>query len=103
GPEPDLVERLAADEVVSSLLLLHGLHPLPPEERAARALRALADRGGPATRGVEIVAVDEGTLRMRVTGPADTAAARAALATRAVEEAAPELSVAVEGLPPRPP
>ena len=48
--QEDAVRRLAADEVVGGLLLLHGLHPLPLEERVRQALARvrpyLASHGG---------------------------------------------------------
>src|SRR5262249_45079396 len=40
----DLVERFARDPLVSSLLLLHGLHPVPVERRVADALERVRPR-----------------------------------------------------------
>lgn len=37
----ELIDTLARDELVGSLLLLHGLHPLPIEERITRTLDEL--------------------------------------------------------------
>src|SRR5690242_8529488 len=45
-----LRERLADDELAGHLLVLHGIHPEPPERRAARAVEklrpAVRERGG---------------------------------------------------------
>ena len=49
-PDAGLVDRLAADQLVGSLLLLHGLHPQDLSQRVRRAVDALApvirSRGG---------------------------------------------------------
>jgi len=86
--EDALARHLAADALVSSLLLVHGLHPTPLRERVEAALAAVAS-GGP---GAELVSIDEGgavTLRLRGAPPDPAAAAR----LRAeVEAAAPEVS-----------
>jgi Fe-S cluster biogenesis protein NfuA len=99
-----LAERLAGDELVSSLLLLHGLHPSPVEERVARAADALRDRLG---AEVTLVGVDaEGVVRVRVDAPGDarcgfSGAALARAVEQAIVEAAPEVRrVEVEGLAP---
>ena len=57
---PDLVEALAGDELVASLLLVHGLHPETLSSRVegalARVRPLLAAHGGDA----ELVGIDEG-------------------------------------------
>jgi Fe-S cluster biogenesis protein NfuA len=94
---------LAADGVVGHLLLLHGLHPDPPEQRIARALdevrMQLGDRGD-----VELTGIDDGVAKLRVTaaGCASTAAATAAAVRDVVLAAAPELADA-EPVTARPP
>ena len=64
----ELAEALAADELVSHLLLLHGLHPIPLEDRLASALAEvrpyLESHGG----NVELLGVEEGTVRLRLVG-----------------------------------
>ncbi|MER5525310.1 NifU family protein [Streptomyces sp. NPDC002677] len=48
--EAALAERLSEDELLDHLLVLHDIHPDPPERRAARAVErlrpALRERGG---------------------------------------------------------
>jgi hypothetical protein len=72
--DPTLVARLDGDEVVTHLLLLHGLHPVPLEERVVGALDEvrpyLASHGG----GVELLGVEEGVVRLRLQGSCDAEA-----------------------------
>jgi Fe-S cluster biogenesis protein NfuA len=59
---------LTGDDLVRHLLVLHGLHPDPPDERAARAV---AELGGLAARHgatVELVGVDAATVHIGVSG-----------------------------------
>jgi Fe-S cluster biogenesis protein NfuA/nitrite reductase/ring-hydroxylating ferredoxin subunit len=63
-----LSAELAGDELVSHLLILHGLHPVALAERVRGALEEvrpyLASHGG----DVELLDVDEGVARLRLTG-----------------------------------
>jgi hypothetical protein len=69
GGGEDLIEELAADELVASLLVLHGIHPQSLEVRAERAVVSAAS--GVLARGGELrlVAVDAefGTVEVSVT------------------------------------
>ncbi|MEV4106667.1 hypothetical protein [Nonomuraea sp. NPDC049695] len=72
--------RLAADELVSPLLLLHDLHPL---DTRARVETAIADSSA------DVLAVEEDLVRLRLRAGAcrsSTAAMR-----QAVHDAAPEI------------
>lgn len=63
GANDELVDRLCEDELTSSLLLLHGLHPRPPRERIESALAAAQPRLGHA---MQVVDLDEqGVLTLR--------------------------------------
>jgi Fe-S cluster biogenesis protein NfuA len=93
--------RLCADELVSSLLLLHGLHPLPTGDRVSRAVAVLRDRLPPDV-ALELVGLGEdGVVRLRVSGAGACGIAAAALARgieHAILEAAPEVArVDIEG------
>jgi Fe-S cluster biogenesis protein NfuA len=105
-----LLARLADDDVIASLLLVHGLHPLSVPERVQRALASvrplLASHGG----DVELVALDPaaGALQLRLLGscdgcPASSITLRLAV-EKAVVEAAPEVVRIdlVEASPPPP-
>lgn len=90
-----LAARLGRDPRIRGVLLLHGVHPEPPEQRVREALRKL-----PEVRIVSL-SVEQDTLYMALE------CARAAPGTQlrerieqAVTEAVPELSAyCVEGLP----
>ncbi|GCB52297.1 NifU family protein [Streptomyces sp. NL15-2K] len=62
-----LVTRLADDELLGHLLVLHDIHPEPVEHRAARAVErlrpAVRERGG----DVEWAGVDGDVARVRLT------------------------------------
>jgi Fe-S cluster biogenesis protein NfuA/nitrite reductase/ring-hydroxylating ferredoxin subunit len=63
-----LARELADDELVAHLLLLHGLHPVPVQERVRGALEGvlpyLESHGG----NVELLGVEEGVVRLRLEG-----------------------------------
>src|SRR6185437_14711955 len=90
-----ILEALTGDELVSHLLLLHDLHPVPVEVRVTRALDAvrpyLESHGG----NVELLGVEGGIARLRLQGschgcPASTVTLKSAI-ERAIREAAPDL------------
>ncbi|MEU6591030.1 NifU family protein [Streptomyces sp. NPDC046881] len=64
--EQPLRERLAEDELLGHLLVLHDIHPEPPERRAARAVEklrpAVRERGG----DLEWAGVDGRVARVRL-------------------------------------
>ena len=66
--EGELAEALSDDELVAHLLLLHGLHPTPIEERVRSALEEvrpyLESHGG----NVELLEVDPPSVRLRLEG-----------------------------------
>jgi hypothetical protein len=92
-------ELLAADKLVGSLLLLHGLHPVESAERIERALRSVERRLD--GHRLHLAGVTGGVARIRVelNGGAVPAALAGAI-ERAVAETAPDLAaVEIEGLP----
>ncbi len=98
-----IIDELARDELVESLLLLHGLHPLDLESRVTQALDKvrpyLNSHGG----NVELIDVAEGTVRLRLQGSCHGCASSAMTLKLAIEEAiyesAPDLTaLEVEGV-----
>jgi hypothetical protein len=79
-----LRSRLCADELLSSLLLLHRLHPTPTRERVEQALYPLRAH-------LERVAFDDGIVRIRLTDDCALESAQK-LIERTIEEAAPEVT-----------
>jgi Fe-S cluster biogenesis protein NfuA len=106
--DEELAERLADDELLGHLLVLHDIHPEPPERRAARAVErlrpAVQERGG----DVEWAGVEGeiGRVRLKTGGGCGSGCGGGGSdVTGAVREAvlavAPELT-AVEPLPSTP-
>jgi hypothetical protein len=96
----ETVERLAEDRLISSLLLLHGLHPLPAPKRIQRALRRV--ERGLAGIHLEVGEISEERVQVRVNwnGVSRPPATLATLIEHAVAESAPDAGrVEIEGLP----
>ncbi|MFF3500530.1 NifU family protein [Streptomyces sp. NPDC003247] len=81
---PDLLDRLAADDLVGHLLLVHDLHPDPVETRVRQALAALPEPP-------EILELTGTALRVRVTGGGCGAAGAEQAVCDAVAARAPEI------------
>ena len=103
-------EAFAEDELVSHLLLLHGLHPQDLETRVVGALEEvrpyLQSHGG----NVELLGIEDGVARLRMEGscngcPSSTMTLKLAI-EEAIQKAAPDLErIEAEGVaepPPRP-
>jgi Fe-S cluster biogenesis protein NfuA/nitrite reductase/ring-hydroxylating ferredoxin subunit len=93
--EGQLAQAMASDELVSHLLLLHGLHPVPLEDRVRGALAEvepyLESHGG----GVELLAIEEDAVTLALQGscsgcPSSTMTLKLAIET-AIRKAAPEI------------
>jgi len=94
---PELARRLAADDLVGSLLLVHDLHPDGLAVRVETALDSvrpfLAAHGG----DVELLAIDDhaGAVQLRLLGSCDGCPSSAVTLQHAVQhaivEAAPEI------------
>ena len=94
GRQSALVERLADDGLVSSLLLLHGLHPYPAAARVSRALERARPRLGSLGGTVEVIAATEEVVRLRLRGELSSALRQAV--AEVVTEAAPDAALEVE-------
>lgn len=98
-----LEARLTGDELVSSLLLLHGLHPRSAFDRVADALAKVRPYLGSHAGDVELLDLDDaGVVRLRLLGscrgcPSSRATIEGTL-KRAIFDAAPEVTqIDVEG------
>jgi Fe-S cluster biogenesis protein NfuA len=98
-----ILDACVRDDVLSGLLLLHDLHPIDLEARLRRALEqvrpALRSHGG----NVELVAVSDGVVYLRLEGNCHGCPSSAATMKMTIEEAifanAPEVaSIEVQGL-----
>jgi Fe-S cluster biogenesis protein NfuA/nitrite reductase/ring-hydroxylating ferredoxin subunit len=101
GPENH--ERMAGDELVAGLLIVHDLHPAPIEQRVADALDTvrpyMESHGG----DVNLLGVEDGVVKLRLTGSCKSCRASTStleLAVRqALDAAAPDLvGMDVEGV-----
>jgi Fe-S cluster biogenesis protein NfuA len=82
-----LAEAFAGDELVSHLLLLHGLHPLPIETRVEGALQEmrpyLDSHGG----DVRLLGVQDGVVRLQLRGSCSGCPSSALTLRHGIEEA----------------
>ena len=100
---PELRDELADDGVVASLLLIHGLYPVPLAERVEQALESVRPYMDSHGGGVELVRIERGVAHLHLRGSCDGCPASAStmeLTIReALNEAAPDLDgIEVEGL-----
>ena len=62
------LDRIAADDLVGGLLMVHDLHPVPLEQRVREALETvrpyMVSHGG----DVELLGVEDGVARLRLAG-----------------------------------
>lgn len=95
--DPDLAERLAADDLVASLLLVHGLHPHDVHRRVSAALDRVRPYLGSHGGDVDLIEVtDAGAVRLTFQGSCKSCPSSAVTlelaVTDAVRAAAPEVS-----------
>jgi Fe-S cluster biogenesis protein NfuA/nitrite reductase/ring-hydroxylating ferredoxin subunit len=91
-------EIFADDELVSHLLLLHGLHPLDLETRVVKALEEvrpyLKSHGG----NVEFLGVEDGVARLRMQGSCSGCPSSTMTLKLAIEEAIQKTAPDLEGI-----
>jgi Fe-S cluster biogenesis protein NfuA/nitrite reductase/ring-hydroxylating ferredoxin subunit len=100
GQDPGLPERLATDDLVASLLLVHGLHPHDVHRRVSDALDRVRPYLGSHGGDVDLIGVADGPegqiVRLAFTGSCKSCPSSAVTLELAVEDAvraaAPEIS-----------
>lgn len=97
-----LLERLALDDQVKGLLLLHGLHPQDLETRIGNAVDRLRPHLAVIGVGVGAASIEDGVVRLEL--HCDHAPTRADALRREIEDAlfdaAPDVAgIVIEGLP----
>jgi len=94
----EIIDRLADDDLVASLLLLYGLHPLDVETRVKQALDKvrpyLRSHGG----NVELLGIADGEARLQLVGSCNGCASSAMTLKLAIEEAIYEAAPDVTAL-----
>jgi Fe-S cluster biogenesis protein NfuA len=99
GGGDDMSARLAQDDLVASLLLVHGLHPDSLESRIDKALARVRPFLATHDGDVELLDIDAdaGAIRLRLLGSCDGCPSSAITLQGAVEsaiiEAAPEIVI----------
>jgi Fe-S cluster biogenesis protein NfuA len=91
--------QIAADQLVSNVLSLHGIHPVPVATRVAEALEKsqpyLKSHGG----SVELQSVEEGTVHLRLQGTRGSCSSSSETLKSTVEsaiyDAAPEVAAVI--------
>jgi Fe-S cluster biogenesis protein NfuA/nitrite reductase/ring-hydroxylating ferredoxin subunit len=95
--DDELLDRLAADDLVASLLAVHGLHPYDVDTRVARALDGVRPYLGSHGGDVQFLGLtDDGAVRLQMLGSCDGCPSSSVTLTLAVETAilaaAPEVT-----------
>lgn len=95
----EIIERMAADDLVSSVLLLHGIHPDDLITRVHRAVEKLQSVFGSQGGGVSLIAIEGEVVRVRFDAARAWSGAPVKTSIEAaIYQAAPEItSVIVEG------
>jgi len=90
-----IIESFAQDDLISSLLLLYGLHPYDLETRVIAALDKVRPMLGSHQASVELLGVADGVVRLRLDGGGgcgSTAQALKMAVEEAVYDAAPDMT-----------
>jgi len=102
-----IIDRMGRDSLVSSVLILYGLHPEDLETRVAKAVDRLRPQLRKQGCEVELLGVNQGAIRVRVETGSHTCGSTAktvqATLESAMYDAAPDLtSLVIEGLEEKP-
>jgi Fe-S cluster biogenesis protein NfuA len=106
-PGMSIIDRLGRDSLVSSVLILYGLHPEDLESRVVKAVDKVRPQLRKQGCELELLGVNDGAIHVRVEAGSHTCGSTAktvhATVERAMYEAAPDLtSLAIEGLEEKP-
>ena len=106
-PGMAIIDRLGKNSLVSSVLILYGLHPDDIETRVAKAVDRLRSQLRKQGCEIELIAVNDGAIRIHVEAGSHTCGSTAKTVQAAVEgaiyDAAPDLtSLVIEGLEEKP-
>jgi Fe-S cluster biogenesis protein NfuA/nitrite reductase/ring-hydroxylating ferredoxin subunit len=95
---PDVRAELTEDGVVASLLLIHGLYPIPLAERVEEALISVRPYMKTHGGGVELVRMEGNVAHLRLLGGCDGCAASSSTMELAIREALDEVAPDLEGV-----
>jgi len=102
GDGPRIIDELGRDPLVSSLLILYGLHPEDLESRVSKALERVSPQLRKHGSGVEVLGIEAGAVRLRIEvgehSCGSTAKTVQTIVEQAVYDAAPDVtSLTIEG------
>jgi Fe-S cluster biogenesis protein NfuA/nitrite reductase/ring-hydroxylating ferredoxin subunit len=93
--EPGIADRFAADDLIASLLLVHGMHPYDVERRVSDALDSVRPYLGSHGGDVSLLGVSDGVVRLQFQGSCKSCPSSSVTLELAVEDAvraaAPEI------------
>ena len=92
------IDDLGRDSLVSSLLVLYGLHPLGLEERVARAVDKVIPQVRKAGGALELLGVESGMLRLHLTLTGHSCGSTGKTLQKLVEDAMYEAAPDMQGL-----
>jgi Fe-S cluster biogenesis protein NfuA len=103
----NIIDRLGRDALVSSVLILYGLHPEDLETRVVRAVDRLRPQMRKQGCEVELLGVNDGVIRLHVETGSHTCGSTAKTVQATLEgamyDAAPDMaSLIIEGLEEKP-
>ena len=106
-PGMNIIDRLGRDSLVSSVLILYGLHPQDLETRVVKAVEKIRPQLRKQGCEVELLGVNDGSIRLRVDTGSHTCGSTGktvqATLEGAIYDAAPDLtSLIVEGFEDKP-
>jgi len=97
-PAMGIIDEFGRDPLVSSLLILYGLHPEALETRVIRALERIRPRLRKQGSEIELISVEEGVVRIKMEAAAQTCGSTAKTLRSSVEEAIYEAAPDVTSL-----
>jgi Fe-S cluster biogenesis protein NfuA len=102
-----IIRKFERDELVASLLVLYGLHPLGLEARVMQSLDKVRSRLQAHEADVQLVSIEEGAVRLKLQanghGCGSTADSLKEMVENAVYQGAPDvLSLSIEVPPEKP-
>jgi len=106
-PGMNIIDRLGRDSLVSSVLILYGLHPEDLESRVVRAVDKLRPQLRKQGCEVELLGVNDGVIRLRAETGSHTCGSTAKTVRASLEgaiyDAAPDMtSLVIEGFEEKP-
>jgi Fe-S cluster biogenesis protein NfuA len=96
--DPAQLDRLVADDLIASLLIVHGLHPVPVNDRVHRALEGVRPFLGQHGGDVELLGVEDDRVQLRMLGSCNGCPSSSITLKMAVEKAILEAAPEIEGI-----